>query len=1314
MIVDTFGLTSVQHGMLYNHLAGGQRGVDIEQFVIGYPEPPDILCLERAWQLVGQRHPALRTSFHWGDGAAPFQAVHDYAPIALTCRHAAVSGEELNHFLREDRVRGFDLTQPPLARLTYFPAPNGACVLVWTVHHILVDGRAILIVLSEVEDFYHQLLAGREVSVDAGPSFRPYVEWLQAQDASRHRAFWTEYLKPFVAPTPVPEDPHLANAFSSCYSGQERRLSVNLSSKLREIAASNGVTLNTIAMAAWGILLARYSGQKDVLFGASKSSRKSSVSKADSIVGLFLNTLPVRLSVPSDKPLRAILQEVRADWLALRDHEHVPLAQIKAASSMPVSSVLFESLVVFEHARLNRVLARTYPQWQDRTYLGLGQPNFALTLSVFANPKILLKLEFDPQRFSNRRINALLGHLEQIFAALADDPSASVSSINQLPINEQQQVVVEWNSNPVEYPCTPLHVLVEERAAGTPEAVAVTFGEQSLTYADLNASANQLAAELRQQGAGPRQLVGVCAERSLGMMVALLAILKSGAAYVPIDPHLPADRVRYMIEDSGLPMIIADEVTLPALESFEGTLIDLHGQEWRQNGQSNVKVSVSPEDIAYVIYTSGSTGKPKGVEVPRRALNNLLYAVRDWFEFGQQDCLLAVATIAFDISGVDIWLPWLVGARTILASREDAIEGQKLRSLIERHNVTFLQATPLTWRLLLNSGWPGGDVQAICTGEAMPQELASALRPKVRRLWNMYGPTETTVWSTGYNVRDAAGPVLIGRPIANTRCYILDEQRRPVPIGAVGELCISGEGLALGYLKRPELTREKFVTDPYHQGQRMYVTGDLARYDHDGNIECLGRIDRQVKIRGFRIEPGEIEAALEEQPEVRQAVVVAREDQPGMKRLIAYLVCDSIQPTTAELRRSLKQRLPDYMIPSDFVELDEFPYTVGGKIDVAALPAPEASASVPDAVHVPPLNAIERQIADIWQEVLGIAPIGVSDDFFDMGGDSLLSIHAVLRIREALEVELSAADMGTASNVARLASLVAERQHARCAEWLIPVCNGSSKEPLFVAPSVFLDNEYYLAKHLSEKLGPEQTVHCFRLPDIKTKAQFDTVESLAAHCAEVMTRTANGPFHLLGYSMGGIVAYEIARALEASGRKVQTLAITDTGPRSLNRGFEPFQHFPTFASNLVRLVIYRTRRGDLNHAISGTVRKLRDVVTGVSKTPVGRLNQYLDPFVIEQTPQDLRNAMQRRFVLWEQHVPGPYNGKVLLFRAKLRPLYRGLSSDLGWGRLARGGVEVIELPGAHAHIPGNEECLTLISETIAGSIDGMAGANPTA
>ncbi len=730
------------------------------------------------------------------------------------------------------------------------------------------------------------------------------------------------------------------------YRGAKQRLILNptLTQALREVGQRAQTTLFTVFASALSTLLFRYTGKEDILLGIPIADRDRR--EMQSLIGFLLHTQVLRSKPSADLTFRQLLTRVQTAALDLYIHRAVPFDKV-VRKIQPERNLSYSPLF---QVMLN---------WRDRdqllSFIGMDglavesllaesrTSKFDLTLFVTdCGDEIWLEMEYSTDLFDDARIAQMLGHFQTLLEAVAADPDQRLGESALLTDDERQQLLLQWNDTAAEYPRdVPLAQLVEDQVERTPGAVAVMFEDgSSITYRSLNERANQLAHELAENGAGPDQLVGMCMERSVDMVAALLAIIKAGAAYLPLDPELPAARLAFMIEDSGLKILLTQRGLRSLLPPFAATVVEVDGGEWQANSRENPHVPVTRENLAHVIYTSGSTGRPKGVEISRGALINILWCMRHWLQLKSSDTLLAVTTISFDIAGVEVWLPLLVGARCVIASRASAADGQRLREMIERWQVSYLQATPVTWGLLLVADWQGKrGLTAVCTGEAMPRELAAELRPRVGRLWNLYGPTETTIWSTGFLVEKGEEQILIGRPIANTQCYILDEQRQPVPIGVIGELYISGDGLARGYLNRPELTEEKFVPNPFVPEKRMYRTGDLARYRADGNIECLGRTDHQVKLRGFRIELGEIESALKQHTGIDQCVVIAREDEPGDKRLVAYVVSvdPDFVPGAAELREFLKQRLPEYMVPTVFSILDRFPLTPNGKIDHKAL-----------------------------------------------------------------------------------------------------------------------------------------------------------------------------------------------------------------------------------------------------------------------------------------------------------------------------------------------------------------------------------------
>jgi amino acid adenylation domain-containing protein len=1013
-----FPLTPLQEGMLFHHLAAPDSGVDTVQMVIELNEEVDPKLLEAAWSMTVQNHPMLRTYFAWAGLPHPVQqevesVIVPFSVSDLQGLAANDSQRQIAEYLKQDRNKGFDMRQVPLLRFQLFTIDENRHVLVWTFHHILIDGRSFSVILEEAFGRFEALRSGEPINPEPGTSYRGYVSWLSGLDTSGAAEFWRDKLKGVMHPTPLPFSSQQRETTNlRAYGEVELDLASDSTAMLNDLASASGFTLNNLFMAAWAVLLYRHCGEPDVIFGATKSTRNSGIRGAEDTVGLFLATLPIRLTVLPQQSFRELLTSVREYWMSAREHENTPLVQLKQVSDIGGDAPLFDSMVVFARSHFGNVINAGDGHGPERHFRLLEQTNHGLTVSAYGGKRLKLKLQYDARRFEDRQAVQLLNHLQIILHRIAAGLDNTVDGFGLLTSSERSQVLGEFNATGLAYPRErPLASLIESQVERSPEATAVVFGERRLMYRELNARANQLARELQKHGAGPGKLVGLYVDRSAEMLVGLLAIVKSGAGYLPLDPLLPVDRLEYMLEDSDVKLVLTDRALQGELSWFQGQFVLLDDTGWQSNSDSNLDVPVDPSSAAYVLYTSGSTGRPKGVEVPRSALTNLLFSMREWLQLSAEDRLLAVTTISFDIAGVDMWLPLLVGAQTVLATREQASDGDQLLDLVKSHKITFLQATPVTWWLLLGAGWEGDSgLQAVCTGEAMPRDLATQLFPKTGRLWNLYGPTETTIWSTGFQITSAGQPVLIGKPVHNTQCYILDATGQPVPLGATGELYIAGDGLATGYLNRPELTAEKFVANPFSSvpGARMYRTGDLARYHADGQIECLGRTDHQVKIRGYRIELGEIETLLKTLPEVDQAVVVAREDTPGDKRLVAYIVSQQgTEIDRAVLRDHLKAHLPLYMVPSDFVALDAIPINPNGKIDRNKLPKPEEFGGQQiQHTYVAPRNDLEQAVLEIWMRVLGQDRIGVKDSFFDLGGHSLLAVQVISAIRIELDIEI--------------------------------------------------------------------------------------------------------------------------------------------------------------------------------------------------------------------------------------------------------------------------------------------------------------------
>lgn len=1037
--IESYALSPMQHGMLLHYLKDPTAGTDIEQIVCSLAEGIEAGPLRQAWERVIHRHPVLRTAFRYEDGEEPTQTVYSELPLfweELDWRGNDDVQQSLMIFLITDRHRPFDMKCGPLLRLTLIRVADAEYKLVWTFHHILIDGRSFPLLLNEAFGFYEAIRENREFTPTSPRRYRDYIDWLQQQDHSNAEAYWGEQLSGFTTPTRVA----VSSARNSDTCDTDRQgdtrvfLSNRTTSALVQFAKSHGLTLNTLVQGAWALLLSRYSGEEDVMYGVVRAGRKSSIPGADEMIGLFMNTVPLRVKINREATIIDWLKELRARWVSMRDYEHTPLVQVQKLSSVPHGTSLFDSILMFDSYQLDELLKQQGGKWASRSFRLYEQTGYPITLTVYSGTELCLQIEFDRSQYSPDVVQRMLGHLRTLLEGMPEGAGMRVGDLGMLTSDEKHRITVEWNQTAQDYSRnSTVHELFELQAERTPEAIAVVCDRQKLTYSDLDRRANQLAHLLQKRGVKPDTLVGLCVERSLEMVVAVLGILKSGAAYVPLDPAFPKERLALILEDSGTSILVTQGDVTQCLPEFPGQTVFLDDPELSDCAAGNIGRSATPDNLAYVIFTSGSTGRPKGVQIEHRAVVNFLESMKQEPGLNATDTLLAVTTLSFDIAGLELFLPLIAGARVVIATREAVIDGRLLVKLLDEHHATVMQATPTTWRLMIESGWTGNDgLKILCGGEPMPSDLAQELLSRCASLWNVYGPTETTIWSTLCQVTSPDTPIPIGKAIANTQVFILDRELHPVPVGVTGELYIGGDGLARGYLNRPDLTAERFVPNPYPGSARIYKTGDLCRWRQDGSIECLGRNDHQVKIRGHRIELGDIEAALATHPEVKQAVVSVQERGTADKRLVAYIVPnDANVPMGEELRKYLADRLPDYMVPAAFMAISTVPLTPNGKIDRKALPPVGEIASERDGTWRPPENETERTIAAAWREVLEVADIGNNSNFFDLGGDSLLMIRVRGKLEHALNCDLPIIEMFRHPTVGALANYLTGREASR-------------------------------------------------------------------------------------------------------------------------------------------------------------------------------------------------------------------------------------------------------------------------------------------
>ncbi|KZL50079.1 non-ribosomal peptide synthase [Nodularia spumigena CENA596] len=1012
-IEDIYPLSPLQQGMLFHSLYAPNSGAYVVQVSYELHGSLNIPAFDATWQYLINRYPVLRTAYVWDKLEKPLQVVGKQVEFSIShldwCNFTGDKQQEsLKALLQKQREQGFNLSQAPLMQITLIKLTNKVYQFVWSYHHLLLDGWSVQVLLKEFLVIY-QAYSQQQTPVLANPRrYRDYIAWLQQQNLAEAEVFWKQQLQGFLSPTKLnieqnrdvrPDNLH------SHYSEQNIQLSVELTKKLQTLAKQQQLTINTFVQGAWALLLSRYSGEKDVLFATVSAGRPSSLNGADTMVGLFINTLPFRVLVSPEESLYKWFQKLQHQQVEIREYEYCSLVDIHRWSEVSHSLPLFETLVVFENYPIEPALKQSLDSLEIRNIQAIEQTNYPLTLYATVDSQLSLRLLYDRDRYHNTTITQILEQLETLLLAMTQG-DVTLAEIPILSPTQQQQILIDWNATTQEIPQQCVHEIISQQAQQTPDATAVVFADKTLTYAELNAKSNQIAHYLLQLGVKPEARIGVYLERSSPLLIiALLGILKAGAAYIPLDPTFPLERLRFMTADAELELLLIQTSSNSIITDKLAT-VNLDEVEEKISQQTTIdpEIKVAREQLTYLIYTSGSTGKPKGVMIEGRSLVNILTDLKQRLSITPNDKLLAITTIAFDIAALELFLPLIAGAQIVLAPQ--TLDPTQLATCIEQNQITVMQATPATWRLLITSGWRGkADLKILCGGEALDNTLAQQLLSCTQEVWNLYGPTETTIWSAAQKL-SIDQPVTIGHPIANTQFYVLDQHLQPLPIGVPGELYISGAGVARGYWQSPDLTAEKFLikTPPLCASaplreNTLYKTGDRVRYLRDGKLEYLGRLDNQIKIRGFRIELGEIEAVLTEHPAVTQAVVTLREQEP---HLVAYIV-PRTEIILTEIRSYVGEKLPTYMIPAAFIELEKLPLTPNGKINRKALPTANNLRLAVSKTLVLPQTEIEQTIAKIWRELLTIENLSIHDNFFDLGGHSLL----IVRMQGQLHLQLN-------------------------------------------------------------------------------------------------------------------------------------------------------------------------------------------------------------------------------------------------------------------------------------------------------------------
>ncbi|MBW4447044.1 MAG: amino acid adenylation domain-containing protein [Spirirestis rafaelensis WJT71-NPBG6] len=987
-----------------------------------------------------RRHEILRTNFKVVDGQ-PVQVINQAVPLTLIVEDLRLlissdRTQEAQRLAMELAQQPFDLSSQSLLRAKVLRLNEQNYQLIVTLHHIIADGWSISILINELATLYEAFSIGKlsplpELSIQYQDFVDWQRQWLDSDRLQRLLTYWKQKLKGDLTVLNLPTD--RARSPLRVEKGDRAKLafSQSLTAAVKTLSHNEGVTLFMTLLAGFKTLLYRYTGQTDILVGSPIASRNRA--EFNSLIGFFVNILVLRTDLVGNPTFRELISKVKSTALEAYVHQDLPFEKLveelhpdRDLSYNPLFQVMFVlQNVPVPSPKLSDV-SITCQEGEN------GTSKFDLTLYMEDKEEgLVATIEYNTDLFNADTIERMLGHFQTLLEEVVANPDQCIADLPILTASEQQQILFDWNDTETEYPdnlC--IHQLFEQQVERTPDAIALVFENQQLTYRELNNRANKTAHYLQQLGVKPDLLVGIYTERCLEMVVAILAIMKAGGAYLPLDPAYPKERLALMLADSQVLLLLAQSHLVDELPPHSAQIVCIDdGTAFIDCSPENLVSNVKPDNLAYVIYTSGSTGTPKGVQILHRAVVNFLTTMRQVPGLTQEDILLSVTTLSFDIAALELYLPLIVGARLVLVNREVVTDGTQLLKQLTYHHITVMQATPATWRLLLAAGWESKNaLKILCGGEALDSSLAYQLLERGKEVWNLYGPTETTIWSAvqKVNQEQKQGFSLIGHPIANTQFYILDSSQQLVPVGVPGELHIGGIGLARGYWNRPELTKEKFIPSPFDSKKRLYKTGDLARYLPNGNIEFLGRIDHQVKIRGFRIELGEIEAVIRKYLHVKETVVIAREDIPNEHRLIAYLVPHHESTLSVnDLRHFIKEKLPEYMLPSAFIVLNALPLTPNGKVDRRALPAPENYSSL-TATYQPPQSEIEKTIAQLWQQVLHLDKVGIHDNFFDLGGHSLLMLQVNNKLRAILDKDIAVVTMFQNPTIKSLAQYLSQ------------------------------------------------------------------------------------------------------------------------------------------------------------------------------------------------------------------------------------------------------------------------------------------------
>ncbi|WP_061336776.1 non-ribosomal peptide synthetase [Clostridium botulinum] len=1134
-IKNIYSLTPMQMGMLFHALKDKESSSYFEQSILTLKGEIDLNTFERSFNKVIERYDILRTVFVYENVDKPKQIVFKERKTKISYEDISQLSNEskesyIENFISKDKEKGFSLEKDLLIRMSILKVEKDKYEVVWSFHHILMDGWCLNIIMNDFFNIYSQLQEEKSIEIPKVTPYIEYIKWLEDRKKLNNEGeeYWRSYLSCYedVAGIPISTKRHKEEK----YELKELKFVINKekTKKLERIVKTEQVTMNTIIQAVWGILLQRYNNIDDVVFGTVVSGRNADIEGIDRMVGLFINTIPVRIKTESGMSFVELIKEIQKSSLESSKYDYYPLAEIQSKTKL--KNELINNIVVYENyyidnssVNLNEKINKKFIMENMKSR---EETNYDLNLIIGPSEELNIKLSYNKKIYDDYIIEKISKQLALIIDTIISNKNILVDEIEIIEEEEKNKILYEFNDTKVDYPKDKtIQELFEEQVEKTPNNIAVVFEDKKLTYRELNEKANSLGRLLRDKGVKADSIVGIMVERSVEMIVGIMGILKSGGAYLPIDPSYPVERIEYMIEDAKIDILITSEEFINKVK-FSKSIVNIKEKSILK--KDNLDIINKSSDLAYVIYTSGSTGRPKGVMVEHKSLINLCNYHNKKFNIKEEDKSTSYAEFSFDASVWEVFPYLIIGATIYIINENIKLDIIKLNKYYEKNNITIsFLPTPICQQFMEVDNT---SLRVILTGG----DKLNNYKEKQISIINNYGPTEATVLTTSYHVKSKVNNIPIGKPMYNQRVYILNN-KKVAPIGVSGELCISGDGLARGYLNNPELTSEKFVDNPFEPGERMYRTGDLAKWLPDGNIEFLGRIDNQVKIRGFRIELEEIENRLLEYEGVKEAVVVAKEDKERSKYLCAYIVSNN-KIDRNELKNYLLKGLPEYMIPSYFIELEKIPLTSNGKIDRRALPEPNRKMNIGIGYEAAG-NELEEKLVKIWSEILEVNEIGINDNFFELDGNSLKAMMLVSKIYKELEVEVPLNDLFKAATIKELSKYIINKdiidKYKKNNKMIM--LNNKKENNIFAFPPLAGYGIVY--KELSQFLT------------MNTLYGFDFIEHEKRNeeYIELITNIQKDkPYILIGYSIGGNLAFEVAKNLEKQGYEVSDIILLDS------------------------------------------------------------------------------------------------------------------------------------------------------------------------